>query len=454
MVLAADRVKNSNIRKRYVHFDHRVSFDDVKHLVVDPDYIIKHSFYLFIHRKAPKHRPPKHGEKWSKLSTGGKRDISYPSHIDRCIHQYYAVLLNDRYNMLSNKLGIHDSVVAYRTNIGQTNIQVARRAFDYMVGHEECSVFVTDLEKFFDNVDHRYMKIQVRRLFDDGAIPDDYYAALKHVLRFRVWDLEDLHKLNGLPFSKTGTKRLSTHDRVLPIQEFRALAPRYVKRLFEPGVGMPQGSPLSGVLANVYLLELDTKMRECADACGVLYLRYSDDILFAAPDQTRFDSMRSCFVRALGATPRVEIGRDKTHEYRFIHGVVHEYRSAEGLWVPSKIEHLGFAFDGKTVSVKSGTLGRYYNGMCKKVRKVFRWRRNPGKKRVRELYRKVSAKGAHSKYGSSRRKLNLRGGNFLTYVDRAQCVFLDQPIAKGVDGHMGKIRRESKRLRSRRDKNR
>lgn len=201
---------------------------------------------------------------------------------NRC-NNHCAVLLDDNYNTLSGKLGIHDSAVAYRVNLRQTNIQIARRAFDFRASHKGCSVFVSDLEKFFDSVDHRYIKKQVHRLFDNGAIPDDYYAVLKHVLFFGVWDLEDLHELYGLPFSKTGTRRLNTHDRVLPAREFRALTPCYVTRLFDSGTGMPRGSPPSCLLANVQLFDFDAKIRKCADAYGGLYLRYSDGIIFAVP---------------------------------------------------------------------------------------------------------------------------------------------------------------------------
>lgn len=54
-----------------------------------------------------------------------------------------------------------------------------------------------------------------------------------------------------------------------------------------------------------------------------------------------------CFPRSMSETPRVEISGDKAHEYRLIYGMVHERRSVDGFWVPSEIEYLGFAMDGK-----------------------------------------------------------------------------------------------------------
>jgi len=47
--------------------------------------------------------------------------------------------------------------------------------------------------------------------------------------------------------------------------------------------GIPQGSPISDLLANMYLLNFDCAVRKILDALGGSYLRYSDDILLVAP---------------------------------------------------------------------------------------------------------------------------------------------------------------------------
>ena len=47
--------------------------------------------------------------------------------------------------------------------------------------------------------------------------------------------------------------------------------------------GIPQGSPISDVLANIYLLEFDKLVRDHVEKLGGIYTRYSDDILVVAP---------------------------------------------------------------------------------------------------------------------------------------------------------------------------
>jgi len=47
--------------------------------------------------------------------------------------------------------------------------------------------------------------------------------------------------------------------------------------------GIPQGSPISDLLANVYLLEFDKSVRARVDALLGSYFRYSDDILIVCP---------------------------------------------------------------------------------------------------------------------------------------------------------------------------
>jgi retron-type reverse transcriptase len=44
--------------------------------------------------------------------------------------------------------------------------------------------------------------------------------------------------------------------------------------------GIPQGTPISAVLANIYMLEFDKVIHNWLSARGGVYRRYSDDMLF------------------------------------------------------------------------------------------------------------------------------------------------------------------------------
>ena len=48
--------------------------------------------------------------------------------------------------------------------------------------------------------------------------------------------------------------------------------------------GIPQGSPISALLANVYMLDIDKKIYEIVTGHNGMYMRYSDDFIIILPD--------------------------------------------------------------------------------------------------------------------------------------------------------------------------
>ena len=49
-------------------------------------------------------------------------------------------------------------------------------------------------------------------------------------------------------------------------------------------IGIPQGSPISGTLANIYMLEIDKIIAEYIDNLNGYYIRYSDDFIIIIPN--------------------------------------------------------------------------------------------------------------------------------------------------------------------------
>ncbi len=47
--------------------------------------------------------------------------------------------------------------------------------------------------------------------------------------------------------------------------------------------GIPQGSPISAILSNIYMIDFDVKMKEFISKVNGKYYRYCDDILCIAP---------------------------------------------------------------------------------------------------------------------------------------------------------------------------
>ena len=384
------------------------------------------------------------------------RPIRYAAHLDRCIYQYYSALLNAKYNELTADLGIGDSAIAYRTNMkGKSNCDFALRAFSAMREMGDCFVCAGDFKSFFETLDHGYLKGQVRRLFDGGLIPDDYYHVLKGATKYSVWDIKDLLSYHGLPYSKSGIKRLNQRDRVLEPGVFRRLAKSFVTRPWKDngGAGIPQGLPISGVLANIYMLEFDKAMCDAAESAGGLYMRYSDDFIFIAPSVGSFAEICQTLNQLCDGVPKLELHPDKTQKYILRDGVA--YLTDESLTVAegersTRIDYLGFAFDGKVVRLRQKTIWRFYRRMYRRISSIYRWKYMPGKKRVDKLYLDFSDWG-RVPWGNIKVRHRVgdggRSGNFLSYAERAQAAFPSDPISEDVAQHKRKIRNRVKRIR-------
>lgn len=439
-------IKNPDAVRSYAHFDFKTSFAAKVDLVTDPVFVKSYAFYPLIQKNVRRMKSDRHGK-----FCNHPRPVKYAAHLDRCIYQYYSGLLNMRYNDLAAKIGISDCAVAYRTNLkGQSNCDFALRAFTKMRNLGTCFVYAGDFEDFFETLDHAYLKKQVRRLFTGGEIPDDYYHVLKNATRHSVWDIGKLLDYYDLPYTKSGVKRLNKRGRLLSADEFKNMVRDSVERPWKENgeKGVPQGLPISGTLANIYMLEFDEAVKTVADKHNGLYMRYSDDFILVMPNETGFAEGKEEFSRLARTMPSLRIHPRKTHSYRMNADEV-SLLDFEG---ESKcaIDYLGFSFDGVSVRLRQRTIGRFYKRMYRRIGRLYKWRYGPGKKRVDSLYLDFSDWGRHPKRNAEVRKRvgNKSGhGNFLSYVDRAQSAFVDDPISVDVKNHKRKIRKRARRVR-------
>ena len=117
--------------------------------------------------------------------------------------------------------------------------------------------------------------------------------------------------------------------------------------------GVMAGTPTSPFLANIYLREVD---RFFADA-GVLYARYSDDIILFAPDRPTLDRHID-ELNAFLEKYRLEVNPDKVRIYR----------------PDEAFDFLGFKCKGHHIDIADATRQKMKDKIRRKARALQRWR--------------------------------------------------------------------------------
>lgn len=416
-------------KKNYAHFDRKVDIKEAAEFIQNPDNIASYGFYPFIHYTMEM-------EKYSK-KTGKKikkREICYAAHKDRCIYQYYAFLINEYYNRRIRELGIEMVPVAYRTDLKDSNIQSAKKAFDFIRVNPRCYVMIGDFTNFFDNLDHQYLKEQWCSLLQVSKLPADHYAVFKNITRYSKWELDDLLELNGLCKTDSDIRKLNKKPIVLSKKQYNDNRKHIVRNL--NSYGIPQGSPISAALANVYMLDADKEIYEKIKPYNGFYMRYSDDFMIILPEQNDYKVFEE-IISIVKNVPNLHLENKKTQFFKVdLPNVINISKSfADDADDSQKvINFLGFSFDGNKICLRAKTIGKYYYRMNRKAKSIAR---NDSFAGADNLYKRYSERGATGKKG-----------NFFTYVNHAENEFgSDEKIRYAFRNHMSKIKKSLKKNR-------
>jgi RNA-directed DNA polymerase len=333
-------------RKRgYRHFDVPVGTDFAKR-VQDPDFVTAHAFSPLIHfTKHVRRYKPKKGAVEIK-----KRPIMYASHRDACILSYYNTILNLELEHLYAQKGLTTNVIAYR-KLGKSNYHFANEALEFALKNYLCTVLAYDVSKFFDTLDHKLLKQRLKRLLGCEELSYDWYAVFRHVTQYRRVEYDDLKQH---PLFKA---RIEARQRC-PIATLRELKMEGVTIHRNPDkVGIPQGTPISSSLANLYLVEFDVVMAAYAREIGGFYRRYSDDILFIC-QELHADEAKVRIEENL-RTEKLSVSDDKTEETVF-------HPSS-----PKAAQYLGFRLHASGASIRPSSMSRQMRKLKWGVKRAF-----------------------------------------------------------------------------------
>lgn len=382
-------------RRGYVHFDSPLSLKTAEKLVTSPNTVASHAFYPLL-------RYTIESQKIEKTSAGmvvkkpiKKRPISFAAHADAHIYSYYGSILASLYEARLEELGIGASILAFRS-LGKSNIHFANDAFELIKGMGPCVAFATDISGFFDNLDHRHLKKAWASLLGITALPRDHYAVFKSLARYSFVSREQVYQALGL--SDNNPPRYP--ERLCSVHEFRkkVRGARIIQK-HNGTKGIPQGSPISALLSNIYMLDFDQLLHAETNARGGYYLRYCDDILCIVPISNATDLRAE--VEALIDRFGLKINHDKTETINFqlLSGILTANRP---------LQYLGFNFDGTRKLIRSAAFAKYSEKMRRGVslarqttKKHNKFRRAPEEIWRKQLYERYSHLGKRNfvRYG-------------------------------------------------------
>jgi len=342
-------------KRRYLHFDRPVGVNNAEKIVCSPNNVAHHAFYPLIKYQiiSTKIRRATNG---SKLEYKEKiRDISYAAHLDAHIYSYYSNLLNSKYeNFLANS-GLTKCVLAFRS-LGKSNIEFAAEAFSEISRRFECAAVALDVSGFFDNLNHQILKKQWCDLIGCSSLPDDQYNLFRSLTRFSTVERDSVYKQFGITPSNPKYGR----HRICAPKEFRTkVRDEGLISTNQEQFGIPQGTPISAMLSNIYMMEFDAEMNAFAKSVDGLYLRYCDDILFVVP-LSEIDNCGRIAGKSISAL-KLSINSTKTERRAF--------KREKGVLLSDKpLQYLGFTFDGQQILIRSAAFARFSNRMKRGVR--------------------------------------------------------------------------------------
>ena len=278
------------------------------------------------------------------------RDIMYASHRDAAVFACYAFELTRKLDEQYAAAGLGDSVIAYRS-LGKSNYDFTGAALDFAVAHAPCRVMCFDVTGFFDNLDHQILKRRLASVVGvDQKLSSDWFAVFRAVTRFNQIPLATLR--GNAAFKE----RFETRTRE-PIATMAEVVKAGIKPLRNPNkYGIPQGTPISAVLANLYMWPVDVAMKTACDQLGALYQRYSDDILvICKPDDEP----------VLEALLKSEIGKLKL--------TVKDEKTEKSLFDPADpqtFQYLGFNVSPRGAVIRPGSLGRQWRKARRSLRRT------------------------------------------------------------------------------------
>ncbi|WP_176454310.1 reverse transcriptase domain-containing protein [Siphonobacter sp. BAB-5385] len=498
--------------KGYLHLTPQIDITKNKKTIIskvtNPEFVSTYAFYPLIHSILKERRYKRKDSNSSERAHSYRnengepvrniklRPLHYSTHLDALIFGYYADLLQSHYEKrIQEHVGLSESIIAYRripTSEGKSNkstIHFAKEVFDEIKNRSkqgsDCIVLTFDIKSFFSSLNHELLKSIWADILGVSHLPKDHLNVFKASTRFSYILHEDLcrHTKNGC--ERKGydeghlahiRNRLGKQSLFSSPKEFRDKVKSgevrihkypFRDKITKKPIGIPQGLPISAVLANMYLFSFDLSiLNELVKKSNVFYRRYSDDLFIICT--TSNATYVETFVTNALQESFVQISKDKTEKFIFKQSILgnteprllsYKYLS-DGTLKVAPVTYLGFEFNGKNAFIKSTNLAKYYRRVISCVKRKARRakkmaEKDYGQKPViyrRQLYKLCNDPNlkrikVHSNWKKivkhsngefrvvSEKKTKLFKSNYLTYVNRASRIMEEPAIINQFKKH-------------------
>lgn len=442
--------KRRNKVRNYLHFDQKKSNKKLFEYVTDKEAISRHSFFPTISYSLKEEKISKQSKKSTVASVNkGKskykhiihkgsykeklRLINFPSHIDGNIYAYYSKILESYYSNFLLNNDLESNVIAFRkiTEVDTSgkkrslcNIHFARNVFNFIKEKQNCFVLCLDISGFFDNLNHEILKKNWIKLLQENNLPKDHYQVYKSLTKYSYVNKDELY--NSLNLSLNSRTLHESRDRLCDIKTFRKVVrgTNLIKKNLK-SKGIPQGSPISGMLSNIYMMDFDKELSELVKKMNGQYFRYCDDMIFVINSES--EKELSELIQERIVSIKLKINDKKTQKITFIDGKVQK-NNPPTFNYPHKLQYLGVLFDGDNVFLRETGLSKYHY----KLRKAIRMRS--------KHYSNLKFNNQHNNKDMYMKTLYSRftyigKRNYVSYAYRVSNVFESKNIKYQVKGH-------------------
>lgn len=387
----------------YGHFDTGISIKkclkskSISQEICDPESLARHKFWPFIRQDKKTRRYTQDLAKRLTIKTK-VRPIMYASHKDSLIMAFYAWILKQSYEERINSTPAKDAVIGYRKisinkNHNKSNIDFSNDIFQILQETNDSVLFCLDIKDFFGNIGHAILARAVQRFAQD--VPSENLSpVLRAVTHFRYVFKADVEKALGKDKSAwTDSRKYNTR-----IRDGGLIHKNKKKH------GIPQGSPISDILANIYLYDFDIWMSKTVLQHGGVYRRYSDDILVIVPKSIAKGLFGQICQRIQEENFKLEISKNKTEAF-YVDAKSSTFKDITSEYVAGysknkdSAQYLGFNMNLDYISVRPGSIAKSYRREVAKNKRKHE-KHNAGKVRSAQNQKYQYFKNAARKVGS------------------------------------------------------